>query len=93
MTRVRVASVATGASTRTSRAPVAAVAVAVSSAEAAVVAAVPTASSSRLTGGGGGGSSLATTIVEGVNSGNGSLTITFAAPAAQAVTVTPKFTG
>jgi hypothetical protein len=44
-------------------------------------------------GGGGGGASLGTTIVEAVRTGDGSLTITFAAPAAQAVAVTPHFTG
>jgi hypothetical protein len=46
--------------------------------------------------GGGGGSSLGATIVEGAHVGDGSLVITFvapAAPAAQAVAVTPHFTG
>jgi hypothetical protein len=44
-------------------------------------------------GGGGGGASLGTTIVEAARTGDGGLTITFAAPAAQAVAVTPHFTG
>jgi hypothetical protein len=44
-------------------------------------------------GGGGGGSSLATTVVDGIRTGDGSLTITFTAPAAQAVNLAPRFTG
>jgi hypothetical protein len=44
-------------------------------------------------GGGGGGTSLATTLVEGVRTGDGGLTITFTSPAAQAVNVAPRFTG
>jgi hypothetical protein len=44
-------------------------------------------------GGGGGGSSLATTLVDGVRTGDGGLTITFTSPAAQAVNVAPRFTG